>query len=198
MGAMETAEMLWQHDEVDPQGELMSIKSRCCRRLGMVMLALATTGFGGCALSSQSKRLSVISESLDATDITEIRTLLEAGSDVDVRNKYGVTPLWIASQKGHTGIVKLLLEAKADVNAARKTNGVTPLFMASQNGHTEVVKLLLAAKADVNAADQGGVTPLWIAVKKGRTEIVRLLLDAKAEVNAAEAKGLTAAEYRFV
>ncbi|MFB3111225.1 MAG: ankyrin repeat domain-containing protein, partial [Gemmatimonadales bacterium] len=72
-----------------------------------------------------------------------------AGCD---QEQYGVTPLWRASLNGDTETVKLLLDANADVNAARKTDGVTPLYVASQNGHTETVKLLLDAKADVNAA----------------------------------------------
>ena len=82
-------------------------------------------------------------------DITKIQEAIQSGADVNVRNKYGVTPLLMASQNGHAEVVKLLLAAKADVNAAM-TNGVTPLFIASEKGHTEIVKLLLAARADVN------------------------------------------------
>jgi TPR repeat protein len=97
-----------------------------------------------------------------------------------------------ASQKGHAPIVKLLLDAKADVNAARKTDGGTSLMMASQNGHTEIVKLLLDAKADVLAiAILAGreYTPLDVAKKQGHTAVVRLLesvMPGPAEAEAEE------------
>jgi ankyrin repeat protein len=63
---------------------------------------------------------------------------------------------------GHVETVKLLLEAKANVNAARPT-GHTPLIMASVEGHTDIVKLLLKANADVNAAERTGSTSLYLA-----------------------------------
>jgi len=47
----------------------------------------------------------------------------------------------LASWNGHTEIVKLLLEAKADVNL-QNTSGRTALIWASREGHTEIVKLL--------------------------------------------------------
>ena len=49
-------------------------------------------------------------------------------------------------EKGDTQIVKLLLDAKADVNKATK-DGATPLYIAAQEGQLEVVKLLLDAKS---------------------------------------------------
>jgi hypothetical protein len=96
----------------------------------------------------------------------------------------GASALMMASQKGDAEVVKLLLDAKADVNVKAKKNGITPLFIASVNGYTEIVKLLLAAKADVKAkATKAGkeYTPLSIAKEKGYTEIIKLLEKAGAK-----------------
>lgn len=46
--------------------------------------------------------------------------------------------LFIASNKGHTEIVKHLIAAGADVHAIDDF----ALFTASENGHTEIVELL--------------------------------------------------------
>ncbi len=155
----------------------MSVKSGNGKRFGVAMLVLVVTGLCGSAASAQEKatateQLKALStkmlDKMDEADMAGVRELIDAGADVNVRNKYGATPLQMASQNGHTEIVKLLLAAKADVNAAH-TNGLTPLWMASQNGHTEIVKLLLAAQADANAAKTNGETPLWMASWKCHT-----------------------------
>ena len=43
--------------------------------------------------------------------------------------------------KGHAEVVRLLLEAKAEVDS-KDSFGKTPLSWAAHNGHVEVVKLL--------------------------------------------------------
>lgn len=68
--------------------------------------------------SEATAKLRTYVESKNFKDIDKIRRLIKAGADVYIRTKDGVAPLWMASQNGHTDIVKLLLEAKADVNAA--------------------------------------------------------------------------------
>ena len=57
------------------------------------------------------------------------------------RKTDGITPLIMAALNGHIKIVKLLVEANADINA-KNTSGVTALMAATQNGHTAIAELL--------------------------------------------------------
>jgi len=111
----------------------------------------------------------------------------------------GMTPLLYAARDGRTGIVRVLLAAKADVQQA-DVNGITPLLMAITNNHLDTAKLLLENAAAPNAADWWGRTPLYATVEirnrdYGRNneheidrpaalEVIRMLLDRGANVNA--------------
>jgi ankyrin repeat protein len=54
---------------------------------------------------------------------------------------YRQTPLSPAAQNGHDTVVKLLLQAGADIES-KDIDGHTPLSMAAYNGHDAIVKLL--------------------------------------------------------
>jgi len=69
-----------------------------------------------------------------------------AGADANARLANGATALMLASQIGHTGVIRELLAAKADVNA-KAGNGATALMLASKYRHQDVVKLLKEAGA---------------------------------------------------
>ena len=102
---------------------------------------------------------------------------------------------WIAlhdaTKQGHAGIVALLLEQGADVNALKEYGG-TALHEAAEEGHESIVALLLEQGADVNALKEYGGTALHEAALRGHTGVVTLLLEQGVDVNALDEKGRTA------
>ena len=72
----------------------------------------------------------------------------KAGVDILRPDAEGVSPVMWASWKGNSEIVRLLLDAKADLWAPSNT-GAFPLYMAAQGGHVECMRTLMEAKADV-------------------------------------------------
>ena len=85
-----------------------------------------------------------------------------------------------ASLEGYTEVVRLLLEAGADVNAfdGQYRNA---LHAASSAGRVTTVRLLLDQGADVNATDGVRSTALQAAISVGCEKTTRLLLDQGAE-----------------
>ena len=64
-----------------------------------------------------------------------VKLLLDTGKvDVDSKDEYGRTPLWIAAENGHEAVVKLLLDTgKVDADS-KDNNGQTPLLIADKEG----------------------------------------------------------------
>jgi hypothetical protein len=105
---------------------------------------------------------------------------LNQGADVNLQSESnGYTPLTWASSRGHTEVVRLLLEAGADVNVAAN-DGQTALMRAADYGHAETLRLLIDSGADVNAKSNNGITALRFATLKGHSRIVEMLENAGA------------------
>lgn len=120
-----------------------------------------------------------------------VRALMDAGADVDTRDRNAQTPLMAAASKSHMEVLEALLAAGADVNAQR-VDGQTALISAAFDGRAEVVHVLLSHDADPNLSTERGTTALIGAAYKGNTQIVQALLAAGADVDAKEKDGQTA------
>ena len=83
----------------------------------------------------------------------------------------------VASQEDHLEIVRLLIDAGADLDKADDF-GRTQLLVASENGYLEVVELLIKAGAKLDMVDVYGVTPLYSACQYGHFEVVRLQVES--------------------
>jgi hypothetical protein len=94
-----------------------------------------------------------------------------------------VTPLLLASKRGHVKAARMLIEHGAAV-MARNGDGETPLHVASQEGQMEVALILIEHGADAKAQDRNGWTPLHRASSKGQMEVARMLIEHGADATA--------------
>jgi hypothetical protein len=115
--------------------------------------------------------------------------LSNQATDVDISNKYGETPLMIASIEGNLSLVKTLVINK---NAHIDHIGWTPLHYASSRGHFEIAQFLLANGAIVDSMSPSNTTPLMMAVQSGNEQLIKLLLDKGADLQLRNSNGLSA------
>ncbi|MAF12357.1 hypothetical protein CMK11_18080 [Candidatus Poribacteria bacterium] len=111
-------------------------------------------------------------------DVEQVQALLAENPDlVRARGAGSSTPLHAAVWKGKAAVVRLLLEAGADVNAHNDNThwGTTPLHAAAHSNRKGIAELLIAHGADVNAKNPDGVTPLATTHAHNATSAAKLL-----------------------
>jgi ankyrin repeat protein len=149
------------------------------RRACLIILLLLCGRVGFCA---------DIRDAVWEGDVETVTAILDQHPAlVSGKDNAGLTPLHWAVSRGNLEMVKLLLGAKADVNA-RANDGWTPLHEAEDE---DVAELLLARGAGVNAASSLGKTPLHAAAARGNRDVVALLLAHGGEMNAKDKAGNT-------
>ena len=89
------------------------------------------------------------------------------GIKVNKVNAEGVTPLFVASQNGHTDIVEAFLKIKGIKVNKPKRHGQTHYYGISQQGHLEIVKALRTKDIMVNKAHLSGYHPIIDSFKMG-------------------------------
>ncbi len=136
----------------------------------------------------------------DCGDLGRVKALLaedrsRAGYLPPYHNWYTGSPLKCAAAKGHTDIVKVLLESGADPNMPEPPiapDGIA-IYDAASKGHVDVVRLLLDHGARANVAVDSCPGSLEAALSNEDTEMVELLRKHGAEE--APSDSLSAAHY---
>jgi ankyrin repeat protein len=116
-------------------------------------------------------------------DLQQVRTLLSARIDANVRSADGSTALIWAAHWNDLEAAGLLIGAGADPNAANDF-GMTALSLACTNGSPAMVDRLLNAGANPNTSIATGETPTMTCAGAGSLEAVRMLIAHGADVDA--------------
>ena len=119
---------------------------------------------------------------VNRNDSAGVQHALKNGANVN-RNRAGIhygSPLFNACNLGYDEIVRILLDAGADIRWRNKGNW-SSLLTACSNGRLSIVEMLLNHDKDLlNNGGRYGETPLKAAIEYRRTGIVHFLLDRGA------------------
>ncbi|GMT24013.1 hypothetical protein PFISCL1PPCAC_15310, partial [Pristionchus fissidentatus] len=134
-----------------------------------------------------------------------VRVLLSCPS-IDIECTTGasekkMTPLMMATGKGHLEIAMMLIDRGAKIEGRDKLKR-SPLMIACINGQSDLAEILLhkgadvqrVAKSTLSEKNEWMMTPLSIAYLKGHFSIVSWLLDnysSDVDVNAKDQSGIT-------
>jgi ankyrin repeat protein len=121
---------------------------------------------------------------------------LRTGESPDDVGGTGQPPLCIAVANGHVDMVRILLGAGANVDAATKDAGETALHIAIKNSRTDIIDILLAAGPELELyTTETKETPLhYAASKSGSLATVVSLLKLGAKYDTLNSKGQSPAE----
>jgi ankyrin repeat protein len=118
-----------------------------------------------------------------------VRLLLGSGADVNAKNQFDATALFLGAANQEKA--RMLLQKGAEVNAKTKT-GRTPLMIAAScDGCSAIVKMLLDSGADAKAVDSHKIGALQLAADVDDLDSIKLLLAAGANAKTEDQARIT-------
>lgn len=124
------------------------------------------------------------------------KKLINSGYDIN-REVNGHTALTIAVNLHNNKIVKMLIDAGANVNT-KSTDGLTILMFAIITKNNGATNILINAGIDINAQDIDGLTALMTAIKLKNNRVVSLLINSWADLNIKDKNGYTALMHAII
>lgn len=121
-----------------------------------------------------------------------LKSLLDAGADVDMPSLAGKTPILYAADEDHYDYLELMLKYSPNLQVKNRIMGWSPLAIAAQSGHFKMTNALIKHGAIVDALDDFHGTPLMHAAGNNNLRVIKLLLDAGAAIDIQDKKGQTA------
>ncbi|KAI1417444.1 ankyrin repeat-containing domain protein [Hypoxylon sp. FL1857] len=126
----------------------------------------------------------IISKAVKYGNFEIVKSLIEAGEDVNGYTIDAERPLHTAVRKGNSSIINLLLDYNADVNCPASSfgNKRTALQIACEAGYLSVAQRLISLGARIDEVTEHWLasTALESAAKNGRIDMIQLLLSSGA------------------
>ena len=124
------------------------------------------------------ERMATLHEAVEADDVSRVRTLVDAGADIEERNDADRTPLQRAAEMGIVAMAQCLIAL-----GAADDDDFTPLLLAVFEGHEAMVECLLEQGCDADHVTITGDSALHVAAFHNGYMIALLLLRAGARLD---------------
>lgn len=140
---------------------------------------LIDTGVDRNHFSNNETETSALKTAIYQKDAEAVQRLLDSGAPFDGSDTPRQSSPLRTAVRNHLGIVKMLLEAGADVNALSggQNNQATAVFEAAKSANSAAVKLLLEFGADPTIQSANFGNALEAAAHSNSLEIVELFLE---------------------
>jgi len=122
--------------------------------------------------------------------VSVVEALLKEGAEVNVRDRWGGTPLADAIRQGAERVVDILLGAKGQLGYT-EAQTASVLCEYAKEGRKEAITQLLKSGGNVDACDYDKRTSLHLAASEGNDQIVSALLERGATINVKDRWGGT-------
>jgi len=129
--------------------------------LAMVLPAILLAGCSTYRIRSK------LENAIEKKDHWAVAKFIEAGADVNGKNRTGGTPIMTAAEADDVLALQFLLKHGANINQ-QDDYGWTALCYAAALGKTDAVRALVKAGADVNLCNNDGSSPLGWAMAEAR------------------------------
>jgi ankyrin repeat protein len=134
-------------------------------------------------------KILTLHDAIDAGKIREVERFIKNGVDVHDIDDWATTPLEHAVEVGNIEIVKILLNAGADMYFGV---GCSPVEDAIKTARIDIMKVFIDAGLDINYQLEGGFTFLIEAILTSNLDIVKFLVEKGANINAIRRDGKSA------
>lgn len=129
-------------------------------------------------LVDAERGVSALLEAVHRDDVAEVTKLLLLGADANFAAADGVTPLFVACERGSAEVVRALsfcgAEPHVEMGALCEGVGETPLSIAAHRGHAACVDELCLSSADPNRRLPSGACALHVAALGGHAAVCDL------------------------
>jgi uncharacterized protein len=140
--------------------------------------------------------MSALMKAVRQNDADRVRALIAQGVNVSDPDANGDAPLVMAAYEGHTDIVRLLLEAGADVTAVDPGMKATALHAAAYAGRTDAAQLLIEYGIDIDKqGPKNGYTALHDAIWQNNIDTAKVLIEAGADLTLQSHSGETPLQF---
>ncbi len=140
--------------------------------------------------------MTALMKAVEKNDAVAVKKLIAQGVNVSELDANQDASLVMAAYLGHSEIVRLLLEAGADVTAVDPGMKATALHAAAYAGRTEAARLLIEYHIDIDKqGPNNGYTALHDAIWQNNVDTAEVIINAGANLNLKSHSGETPLQF---